>query len=71
MGANSSIPAKYDTPAYAILSLELGLTTIAVGGRIASRRVMNAPLKADDYMAYMAYVGFFFLFGIPWKKLMC
>lgn len=57
MGANSSVPAKYDAPAYVILSLELGLTTAAVLGRIASRRVMRAPLAADDYMAYLAYVG--------------
>lgn len=59
MGANSSVPAKYDTPAYIILSLLVGLTTVAVAGRIASRRVLRAALEADDFMAYLAYVGYF------------
>jgi hypothetical protein len=57
MGANSSVPANYEAPAFTILALELGLTTAAVMGRITSRRVMKAPLAADDYMAYLAYVG--------------
>jgi hypothetical protein len=57
MGANGSIPAVYDAPAYAILTLDIVLTTGAVVGRIVSRKWMKAELATDDYFTYAAYVG--------------
>lgn len=57
MGANSSLPAVYDAPAYAILSIDILLTTSAVAARIFSRRVMKAGMATDDYLTYTAYVS--------------
>lgn len=57
MGANSSVPAIYDAPAYAILSLDIVLTTAAVAARIFSRKVMKAGMATDDYLTYTAYVS--------------
>jgi hypothetical protein len=57
MGANNSLPAAYDAPAYAIMTLNVVLTTAAFGGRMLSRRLMKAAYVTDDYFAYMAYVS--------------
>ncbi|KAF2012234.1 hypothetical protein BU24DRAFT_272779 [Aaosphaeria arxii CBS 175.79] len=57
MGANSSVPAVYNAPAYGILSLDVVLTTSAVIGRLLSRRVMKARPSVDDYLAYLAYAA--------------
>ena len=58
MGANNSIPAVYDTPAYSIMILDIVLTTAALAARIMSRMIMKAGRATDDYLAYLAYVGF-------------
>ncbi|KAF2108667.1 hypothetical protein BDV96DRAFT_652606 [Lophiotrema nucula] len=55
MGANNSIPANYDAPAYAILVLDILLTTLAVVGRTVSRRIQKATPASDDWLAYVAY----------------
>jgi hypothetical protein len=57
MGANNSLPAVYDASAYAIMSLNVVLTTVALGGRMLSRRLMKAAYATDDYLAYVAYVS--------------
>lgn len=53
MGANP----VYNTPAYAILALDVVLTTGALLGRIASRKMMKMTLATDDYLTYVAYVS--------------
>jgi hypothetical protein len=57
MGANSSVPANYDAAAYAILAIEVVLTTAAVLGRVTSRYLMKAAPATDDYLTYLAYVS--------------
>lgn len=57
MGANNSVPAVYDSPAYTLLVLDLVLITSAVLARLWSRRIMKAAPAIDDYLAYIAYVG--------------
>lgn len=56
MGANGSVPAVYDAPAFAIIALAIVLTTGSVLGRFVSRRLMKAGLAADDCLCYAAYV---------------
>ncbi|KAF2478139.1 uncharacterized protein BDR25DRAFT_299836 [Lindgomyces ingoldianus] len=55
MGANSSVPADYNAPAYGILVLDIFLTTAALAGRTVSRKMMKARPATDDYLAYIAY----------------
>jgi hypothetical protein len=56
MGANSSVSADYSAAAYAILTIDIVLTTAAVLGRTASQKMMNTTLAFDDYLCYLAYV---------------
>ncbi|KAF2830933.1 hypothetical protein CC86DRAFT_453213 [Ophiobolus disseminans] len=56
MGSNTSQPAKYDTPAYAVINIFLILTTIAVVARATSRYMSKAAFGIDDAFAYLAYV---------------
>jgi hypothetical protein len=56
MGANNSSPANYSAPAYVILAIDIVLTTAAVVGRTASRRMMKTTTAADDYLCYLAFV---------------
>ncbi|CAO2654451.1 Nn.00g111840.m01.CDS01 [Neocucurbitaria sp. VM-36] len=55
MGANNSVPANYSAAAYAVLILEVILTTAAVVGRTVSRKLMKAKLSTDDALTYAAY----------------
>ncbi|KAF2195522.1 hypothetical protein K469DRAFT_681829 [Zopfia rhizophila CBS 207.26] len=55
MGSANSVPAVYDAPARSILALDIILTTVALVGRMASRKMMKATLAADDYLTYIAY----------------
>jgi hypothetical protein len=65
MGANNSIPAVYDAPAYSIMILDIVLTTAALAARVLSRMVMKAGPATDDYLAYLAYVCFPFTNSWP------
>ncbi|KAF2820878.1 hypothetical protein CC86DRAFT_427812 [Ophiobolus disseminans] len=56
MGSNTSQPATYDTPAYAVVNIFLILTTIAVVARATSRHMSKAAFGIDDAMAYLAFV---------------
>ncbi|KAF1848261.1 uncharacterized protein K460DRAFT_414844 [Cucurbitaria berberidis CBS 394.84] len=55
MGSNHSLPANYSAAAYAVLTLNIILTTAAVVGRAVSRKLMTATLSADDTLTYIAY----------------
>lgn len=58
MGANNSIPADYSVPAYTILAIDVVLTTAAVIGRTASRRLLKTTPTTDDYLCYFAFVSY-------------
>jgi hypothetical protein len=57
MGSSSSVPANYSAAAYALLTLDIILSTGAVTGRIASRKLMKATPAIDDYLCYLAFVS--------------
>jgi hypothetical protein len=57
MGANSSVPANYNAAAYTLLTLDVILSTVAVTGRTASRKLMKASPAIDDHLCYLAFVG--------------
>lgn len=63
MGANNSVPANYSAAAYAVLVLNLVLTTTVVVGRTVSRKLMKAKLSTDDTVTYIAYVRTLSSFG--------
>lgn len=69
MGANNSIPANYSAVAYAVLALDIVLTTAAVVGRTVSRKLMKARLSTDDTLTYVAYVCYFLSFSLIRAKL--
>ncbi|KAJ4991580.1 integral membrane protein [Stagonosporopsis vannaccii] len=57
MGAKNSFPADYSVPAYTILAIDVVLTTAAVGGRTAPRRMMKTSPATDDYLCYFAFIA--------------
>ncbi|OAK94744.1 hypothetical protein IQ06DRAFT_81410 [Phaeosphaeriaceae sp. SRC1lsM3a] len=57
MGANNSVPADYTVPAYTILAIDVVLTTAAVVGRTASRRLLKTSPAVDDYLCYFAFIA--------------
>lgn len=59
MGANHSLPADYSAAAYAVLALDVTMTTAALVARTVSRKLMKATLSTDDTLTYIAYVGTF------------
>jgi hypothetical protein len=65
MGANNSVPADYSVPAYTILAIDVVLTTAAVGGRTAPRRMMKTSPATDDYLCYFAFVSLPTLSSFP------
>jgi hypothetical protein len=65
MGANNSVPADYSMPAYTILAIDVVLTTAAVGGRTAPRRMMKTSPATDDYLCYFAFVSLSTLSSFP------
>lgn len=65
MGVNNSVPADYSVPAYTILAIDVVLTTAAMGGRAAPRRMMKTSPATDDYLCYFAFVSLPTLSSFP------
>lgn len=47
----------YSGAAYTIISTEIGLTIVALIGRIVSQRLANVKLATDDHICYSAFVS--------------